>query len=91
MVPGFQQYVYSSELRPGDLDPRVALAGPWDFDDGSGRRTKICGQAYSKTLCTAPVLLCKNCRQCHWSDSYGTFEDCTWYYPCGGCLSTEGW
>lgn len=91
MVPGFQDHIASSQSAIGNDDSRVALAGPWDFSDGSGRRTKICGQPYTNVKCIDPVQWCQNCRQCHWSDSYGLFEDCALWYPCGVCVGTQGW
>ncbi len=67
----------------------AALAGPWDFKDKDGGHFKICGDGYAKTSCQGLVMFCKDCRMCRWSDSYGTFEDCTWWYPCGGCIGAD--
>jgi hypothetical protein len=86
MVPGFLVIEEgATALSEQPTQALVALASPWDFDNGSGRRTKVCGNAYSNTKCVPPVLWCQNCRQCHWSDSYGLFEDCAFWYPCGVC------
>jgi hypothetical protein len=91
MVPGF----FHSDRPVGhDAATRssapVALAGPWDFDNGSGRHVKICGDAYTNTSCAGLVLLCKNCRQCRWLDvAGGFFEDCQTSYPCGVCVGVS--
>jgi hypothetical protein len=87
MVPGF--LVADRRASPRQrAETTVALASPWDFDNGSGRRTKICGQPMTRTSCVAGVLWCQNYRMCHWSDSYGIFEDSTLWYACGLC---SGW
>jgi hypothetical protein len=86
MVPGFSSVVVNEPDRSSAV---VALAGPWDFDDGDGKHVKICGDYYSKTSCQGVVLLCKDCRMCRWLDSFGTFEECNWWYPCGGCVGAD--
>ncbi len=87
MVPGFLEIGGSDHVeRSGAV---VALAGPWDFSNSDGKRTKICGQAYSKTSCQGLVLFCRDCRMCHWSDSFGLFEDCALWYPCGVCVGAD--
>ncbi len=86
MVPGFLAIEEGAAAFSIDrTEAYVALASPWDFDPGSGQRTKICGAPYTNTKCVPPVLLCHNCRQCHYSDSGGLFEDCALWYPCGVC------
>jgi hypothetical protein len=82
MVPGF----FSVEGDPDRSAAVVALAGPWDFDN---KPTKICGDYYAKTSCQGLVMFCKDCRQCRWLDSFGTFEECNWWYPCGGCVGAD--
>jgi hypothetical protein len=91
MVPGFSMMNdRARSVMPQPSDASVALAGPWDFDDGSGKRTKICGNAYAKTSCQGLVLFCRDCRQCRWSDSAGGyFEDCAFWYPCGVCVGAD--
>jgi hypothetical protein len=86
MVPGFQ----IDFSNPCDSsEPRVALAGPWD-DPPPSSGEKRCSDLYSKTKCVIPVLLCRNCRNCE-GGGQGPHEECGFWYPCGGCFSTEGW
>ena len=85
MVPGFHVEVFTSRTS----EPRVALAGPWD-DPPAGSGDKTCGPLYTNALCIVPVLLCQNCRNCYGGGA-GPHEECATWYPCGGCISTEGW
>jgi hypothetical protein len=90
MIPGFLSIPESPQTgSSGPNDAVLALAGPWDFDNGGGRHTKICGDAYSKTSCQGLVLFCRNCRMCRWSDGYAYFEDCAFWYPCGVCVGAD--
>ncbi len=90
MAPGFLLDIGSTHAVPNNrTEAVVALAGPWDFSGSDGKRTKICGQAYSKTSCQGLVLFCRNCRMCRYSDSYAFFEDCAFWYPCGVCVGAD--
>lgn len=88
MVPGFHIDLSTSPV--GSQEPRVALAGPWDNPPPSGPGGKECGPLYSNVKCIAPILWCQNCRNCI-GGGQGPHEECALWYPCGGCLSTQGW
>jgi hypothetical protein len=86
MVPGF---LSASTIPHWSAEPRVALAGPWDDPPSTGPRGRECGPLYTNTKC-ALVLLCQNCRNCI-GGGQGPTEECGLWYPCGVCLSTQGW
>jgi hypothetical protein len=89
MVPGFIDFIVSA-TPSGSAPPGVALAGPWDNPSPSGSGGKECGPLYSNTKCIIPTLWCQNCRNCY-GGGQGPHEECAFWYPCGVCVSVEGW
>lgn len=90
MVPGFEVDLSVSNIPYGSVQPRVRLASPWDNPAPTGPSGKECGPLYSNVKCIVPVQICQNCRQCV-GGGQGPHEECGFWYPCGVCISTQGW
>ena len=81
MLPGFLIPIQHTTTAQGQ---GVQLAGPWD------KPKPGCEGVSTSTLCVVPVLWCTDHYRCYdptkgyYSKSYGP-------YPCGGCVSTQGW